>query len=441
MPFRYVSRQAQMIRSFYSGIGKTAVIFPAAFLGSVAWGTLALGLVFYLREIYEATGSQIGAFVGLWYFCYILGCLLVRPLTDRIRPRYLLPAASFAACLLALAVHCGGSFILAFVFCGLLGISTALFWPPLMGWLSSELEGPQLSKVMSRFNLSWSMGAIISPYLAGWLSERNTVLPIYAASGFFLLTSFLVAGAALALPRVRDDRYSAGRSQDTGTGEDKSTLLRYSAWVGLFTAWVVLGVIVSIFPVSAREDLHISKSVIGMLLLSRALFTTVGFGIMGRTTFWHYRPSQMLLGQLCIAGCLVAMTYASHPLTIGPVLALMGLFIALSYSNSLFHGIAGSVNRAARSAVHESLLSAGLISGSLLGGIVYQHYSISVAYLLCAGVVLTGVFVQVGISIRVSFPKTSSSSLMTQSRAVPDSRRPLPRYENHRHASIRSRKP
>ncbi|NQT12759.1 MAG: hypothetical protein HQ582_08420 [Planctomycetes bacterium] len=73
------------------------MIFPAAFLGSVAWGTLALGLVFYLREIYEATGSQIGAFVGLWYFCYILGCLLVRPLTDRIRPRYLLPAASFAA--------------------------------------------------------------------------------------------------------------------------------------------------------------------------------------------------------------------------------------------------------------------------------------------------------------------------------------------------------
>ena len=48
MPFRYVSRQAQLVKSFYSGIGKTAVLFPAAFLAAAAWAMLALGMVFYL---------------------------------------------------------------------------------------------------------------------------------------------------------------------------------------------------------------------------------------------------------------------------------------------------------------------------------------------------------------------------------------------------------
>ena len=401
MPFRYVSRQAQLIKSYYSGIGKTAVIFPAAFLASGAWAMLGFGMVFYLREIHAASAGKIGAFFGLWNLSYVLGCLLVRPLTDSVRPRYLLITGTSCMCLLPLAMHYGGSLPLAYVFFGLLGVSSSLFWPPLAGWLSTGLEGAALGKVMSRFSLSWSTGAIITLPLAGWLSQKAAVLPVYAASALSLLASFLLAGAALALPRVRGDQYSAVVDGESHVDVGRATLLRYAAWVGLFTTYVVMGVIMNIFPVSAKEDLHISKSVIGILMFSRTLFLMVGFGILGHTTFWHYRSSQMLLGQLALAGCLLAMVYARHPLMVALVLAFVGLLEASSNFNGVFHGIAGSANRAARSAVHESLLAAGLISGSLLGGIMYQYSSITKVYLTCAGVVLAGVLVQATIALWV----------------------------------------
>ena len=399
MPLRYLSRRALLIKDFHSGIGKTAVIFPVAFLVCLALVTLQLGMVFYLREVYEATGSQVGAFFGVWSLCFILGCILVIPLADHIRPRYLMIAATFCMCILALGVHYGGSLVLAFVCSGLIGLSNSLFWPPMVGWVSGELEGAELSKIMSRYNLSWSSAAIISPLVAGRLSERGTVLPIYVASGLALLASFLIAGAALALPMVRNDTHSAARAMDAGANAGIGTLLRYSAWVGVFTACAVLGVVAVIFPLSARVDLHISKSVIGTLMLSRMLFMTLGFWIMGRTAFWHCRSSPMLLGQTCIAGCLVAMIYACRPLTLSPVLVFLGLLTALSYSSSQFHGMLGTANRAARNAVHESLLSGGMISGFVLGGIIYDHYSIAAVYTFCATLVLAGVVVQAGIAL------------------------------------------
>ena len=62
MLFRYVTRQAQVIRAYYSALGKAGVLLPLAFLVAAGQGMLALGMVFYLREVYGASGAQIGAF-------------------------------------------------------------------------------------------------------------------------------------------------------------------------------------------------------------------------------------------------------------------------------------------------------------------------------------------------------------------------------------------
>ena len=66
MPFKYISRCAQMIRTFSSSIGKTAVIYPATFLQAVALGCLLLGVVFYMREAYGINKTQLGLFCASW---------------------------------------------------------------------------------------------------------------------------------------------------------------------------------------------------------------------------------------------------------------------------------------------------------------------------------------------------------------------------------------
>ncbi len=401
MKLTYISQRRQLIKSFYAGIGKTAVIFPAAFLAAVGMGLMALGIIFYLVDIFQASASQIGLLAALWSLCYVIGCLLIRPLFDRLRPRHTMIIAMFSMSLFTFLLHYAPSIVWVYVWYGLFGLSTSLFWPPLMAWLSRGVEGRELSRAISKFNFSWSAGVVISPFLTGWLSEKAAELPLYLGSLLFLLIGFMIIGAALALPYIRRDRdaepSAGGEGPDLG---EKDTFLRYPAWIGLYTTYVVMGVILVIFPIFARGDLSLSKSVIGLLLLSRALFMTGGFIILGKVGFWHFRGWPMILVQLGLAIILIFMVYLHSPFWLGLALAFMGLLMALAYANSLFHGVSGSTQRTRRMAIHEVLLSLGIVSGSSLGGILYERYSMSTVYWFCLSLVLVGAVIQVALCLK-----------------------------------------
>ena len=394
MPFRYVSRRSQLIRSYYAGIGKTAVILPAAFLVSIALSMLMLGMVFYLKETYGATGRQVGVCIALWVVAYIAGCMLLRPRTDSVRPRYLIAVSTLCMGLSALGILHASSFGLATVAFCLTGLSTSLFWPSMMSWMSSNLEGAELSRTMSHYNMAWSSGTIIGPTLGGWLSQIHPSFPLYGYLLLALATFLMIVGAMLALPKVRADTYSATGNGKSPAEDHSGTLLRYVAWVGLFSAFFAMGVVNTVFPLSAISDLHISKSLVGVLLTVRTTVTTIGFILMGRFVFWHNRGSQMLLGTIGLAGIMVIMGHVNTPWALSPVFAILGILVAMGYFNSLFHGIERSSNRAARSAIHESLLGVGLASGAFFGGLIYQEYDAGVVYRTCVAVALVGTLAQ-----------------------------------------------
>lgn len=400
MKLRYISQRRQLIKSFYAGIGKTTVIFPSAFLVAVGAGLVSLGIIFYMRDVFNASASKIGLLAALWSLCYISGCMLIRPLFDRILPRYAMIIATFCMFCFTLSIPLVNSIVWVYVLFAFYGFSTSLFWPPLMAWMSRKIEGVELSRTISRFNFFWSAGLIISPFLAGWLSERAVELPLYSGASLFLLTSFMIAGAILVLPGMRRDRETELPAEFQRCGEGKDTPVRYPAWVGLCATWFVAGVVLVVFPVFARDDLCMSRSTIGLLLLLRALFMTAGFAMLGKTTFWHFRSLPILSGQACLAILLILMVYVRAPVLLGFILAVMGLLMALSYSSSLFHGVSGSTNRAGRMALHEILLSAGFIIGSCVGGVLYQRYSMSTVYWVCSALVLAGVIIQAGFFLR-----------------------------------------
>ena len=391
---RYIPRQ---VRLFSAGIGKTSIIYPSAFLIAIGISIVELGIIFYIREIYGATPRQVGYFTALWALWYILGCLLIRPLFGKALPRHLLMAATFFMSLFILLITFTNSFWQAYTGYGIYAVAMSFFWPPIMGWLSRDTEGPQLGKRMSYFNLSWSIGLIIGPLIAGVLSARSPELPLYAGSILFMLTCLLIAAGSAVLPKVRSDRGidTPQRSQRQKT--DESSFFRFPGWVGMFTTFVVIGVVISIFPVFARDELMLRKEIIGVLMQSRTFIATFVFIILGHTVFWHFKITPMVLGQVGLAVVVLAMSFTRSPLILATLIALVGSFRSLSYSNSLFHGVSGSVNRAGRMAIHEALLAAGLIFGSALGGELYQRYSMTAVYGFCAAVVLSGAVVQLAL--------------------------------------------
>jgi len=411
MVYQYIDRQRQIIRSFYTGIGKSAVIFPVAFLVALGHGLVTLGVIFYIKEMFHATPSQVGYFTALWSVCYIVGCIFFRPLSNRVFPRYVLIAAALFKCLFILLILAVRSITFAYFFYGLFGISISFFWPPIMGWLSHGIEGAKLGRLMSNFNFFWSIGSILSPLIAGFLSTKNSSLPLTIGSYSFLTASLLLILASLTLPRIRQDRDVILDKNYRSTERDNSTLLRFPAWVGNFTTYTVIGVIVNIFPLFALDSLHLGKSTIGLLLLGRALFAMFGFLFMGRTTFWHFKSSQMLIAQGLLVVIVFLLIFSTTSLTTGILLGCFGIYQAFSYFNSLFHGVSGSFNRSGRMAVHESIISSGLVLGSTIGGILYQRYSMPFLYSICAAFVLFGLLVQIILCVWIEGKKKPEERL------------------------------
>ena len=393
----YISQRTQLIQSYYSGIGKSGVIFPAAFTVSVALGLVNLGLVFYVTERFEASATQVGWLAATWSLCYVIGCLLVRPRFDQVLPRYLTVGACFFLALFTVAIHtvpAPQGLALVFPLVGAGGLALSFFWPPLMGWLSTNTEGAALGRLFSRYNVFWSTGMIISPFLAGWLSDIHVRLPMLLGSSLYLLTSVFLAGAALTLPRIRSDRQTGTANDENSDSGAQSTPLRFPAWLGLFASFFSMGVLVAVFPVAARSELDFSKSLIGFILLIRSLTNTVAFVGLGKADFWHFRCTPMVVGQLAGAVAMALLGVTQAPGVIMLMAGLFGITMALSYSNSVFHGVSGSMNRAGRMAIHESVLALGLVTGSALGGMIYDMAGMTVLFLTCGMILAAVAFLQ-----------------------------------------------
>jgi predicted MFS family arabinose efflux permease len=136
---------------------------------------------------------------------------------------------------------------------------------------------------------------------------------------------------------------------------------------------------------------------VGHLLFLRMVVRVTSFFLLGTVSFWHYRGRyQLAASVLLIAAMLVISrlrTLAPFAVLI-PVVALGNSFV---YAGSLFHGVAGSSNRAARMAIQEALMSGGYILGASVGGLLYQHASFQAALLFCALCLLAALAAQIAI--------------------------------------------
>jgi MFS family permease len=359
-------------RDLLSRLGKTSIIYPAALLQSVAYGTINLGFVFHLRGARGLEPATIGLFVSFAHVCYLVACLALPAVLGRILPRRAMLTASLACTLLAVAMVASPSLPLVFVLSGLFGASQALFWPPVVGWLSTGTEGPALGRAVARFNISWSIGAVASPWIGGSLSEIAGSVAMLTGGAASAVVAALLAAASRLIPSIRDDRHTESRVEAVEGAEDRSTPVRFPAWVGVAVAWLLMGVLFTAFPIYATEELGFTRTLVGTLLLVRALFAAVVFGAMGRWSFWQFRGTPMVVAQVLLAATAAVLALARSPLAVGATLGVIGALGATAYVESVFHGVAGSLQRARRMAIHEALLTVGTLGGALGGGWVYQ---------------------------------------------------------------------
>jgi DHA1 family multidrug resistance protein-like MFS transporter/DHA1 family quinolone resistance protein-like MFS transporter len=348
------------------------LLFAGAFTMNLNLTMLGLSLVYFLADKFGQGAGMIGLFFALGYGTYFLGCTLYHRWDDKIRPAGSLISAAALIAFLSLGLYFSPRFGLALGALLLLQGSLGFFWPPLMGWVSAGLEGKELGRNLGQFNQSWSTGALLGPFVAGWLYPVNPILPFAVSASSLLLIALLFILGSRILPDMNPaDTLKA--KKEAPAGIDKSTPLRFPSWVGIFSSYAVYGVVVNILPLEIRDSLGYGEQTAGNLLLLRGIVTLAGFTLLARHAGWHFKRSWIMAVQLITTVLVsVVLLLPSRLGFLGGFILLFGLLYAASYNNSIFHGSSGAVNRGRRMAIHEAVLTMGVASGSLGGGVLYQ---------------------------------------------------------------------
>ena len=393
--------------------GDVAGLYASAFFQAFAGAIWLVVMPFIIKRL-GGSDFQVGLCTGLLFAGYVTALILSKHLLDRfdLKKSSLFAAAAIAAvtaaaCLVVFLAekNIGRNSAIPVIIAGAAGtgVMTVLFWPQLVGWLSKGHEGPQLNRRLGIFNISWSLGGIISPYIGGQLVEVGSVLALATATAMMIL-SFLSIFFA------RPPAAAAANVKNNGNNKIQHPLLHrrfmWASRIALLTVFICMGLARTQLAVLFKFNLSFSEADYGIVIVIMNLTSFVVFLAATRSNAWHYlrwlffsQQSLLLLSMLVILNC------TGFP-QLAMATAMVGGSQAFIYSSHLYYAISGASRRSGQMAVHEITLSFGMIIGSLFGGFLSDHFTRYTPYWFGFAIVLVGLLAQSAIFFSPIHPKS-----------------------------------
>ena len=395
---------------------KQYYIFAGAFFFSLGGNILNFSLIYRLADWFSFSPGKIGAFIALGQIFYFLGCNLYHRFGSLINP---VRVFTVSASVIFIASFPLGHFRmqnLAYVSYWTLQLSTGLFWPPVMAWITEGLSEKELTREISLFNRSWMSANMAGPLIAGALYNWNSRVNFLIINlSYFLVillfyrmrrrlpesgmketglphsapASALPAVTSLALPAA-----AAPAGPDEGelpvppesrlhspavkALDRKLDLYRFRGWMGGFSSSLFVGVLVNIVPLHIRDGLGYTAKSAGMLLFIRCTMGFLMFGLLARFTAWHFNRRWFIFLQAGLVLCsFLFMIAGSRLFMYFTVAVVYGFVNAACYNTSLFYSGATGMNPKKNMALHEIFLCMGNAIGTAGGGFFYQHINFS----------------------------------------------------------------
>jgi predicted MFS family arabinose efflux permease len=381
-------------------VSKNKVLFFCSFVYCLATNILSFSLIYLLTDRFAFSSGQVGSSIALGAGCYFAGCFLYQQFWSRRNPRYIIPAAAGVCLMSAVVLNLTKNGTLAVISWGLLQMSNGLYWPPLMAWFTQGLNNEELNKDISWFNRCWMSGALLGPFLGGFLYHYVPSWTFIAAfTGLGVVLAVLVFLSLCAANRESPEPSSPAKTAppDPKAPEVlRKTILSFKirGWVGAFCVNFFYGILANVLPLHLRNNLGFAEETASLLLLFRGAAAIIAFTWFARRTFWHFNRRWFLFLQGIMILCALLFIGAGKYLL--PYLAIAfiyGFFYAGCYNNSIFHAGADKKNTGKNMALHEMFLSLGSASGALGGGFCYQYFGIAGALLFLALVQILGLLV------------------------------------------------
>lgn len=378
-------------------------VLACSFFFGLGGNVLNFSLVYRLTDQFSFSPAQIGSFIALGQVFYFIGCNLYHRFGSAMNPGKVFPVSALVVFLASLPLGHARVQGLVYASYWILQISTGLYWPPVMAWLTGGLNDEELNLEISLFNRSWMGANIVGPLIAGALYHWNS-----EANFFFINVSYLLVLLLLFLEGRRFRRYiwqeddlnaepavlqAAPPAVSAGTektfpenpGRENSPLLRnvdkkldlyrYRGWIVNFCSALFIGVLVNIMPLHLRDGLGYTERTAGMILFIRSVLGFIGFTVLARYKAWHFNHRWFIITQSGLVICAFFFLITGSRLSIFVIVAVLyGFLNSACYNNSIFYSGATGKNPKKNLALHEIVMSVGNAAGTAGGGLIYQNF-------------------------------------------------------------------
>ncbi len=351
----------------------------AAFLMDTGLGTVSLALPLWGLHL-AASSSQLGLLGSAMRLPNMLLALTFGRLSDTLGRK--VPAIT--SCLLLFIIYAitpmASSVMTLALFAALIGASVALFWPSMQAWVGDlRPSSGSLGVSTSSFNAAWSAGSMMGNLLAGALFQVHMGLPFWSSSLLVLLIAvFLFRTPTTAPVRPQEDAAAVNAAHP-----DHDSFLR-AAWIGNFSAYCTFGIIMNLFPELGHAEFNLSPFAIGCLIMLLGLARTITFWYMGRWIAWPYQTRFMFRSLPAAALGLLLIAFAPTPWLLVPGFVILGSVMGFSFNSSLLYSLSSPENVGAKTGRHETMAVGGIMTGSLLGGILAETFGLRTPYLVAA---------------------------------------------------------
>lgn len=352
--------------------------------------------------------QDVGLCGGLEFVAYVIACIFAAGKLDRMNPRTLGASGCGVFVVCHFLMWC--IFMLwqagiwtwrpveSYIVLGMvIGFGTMMLWPPIMGWVSSNCEGVNLNRRLAVYNVSWTSGMTLGPFVAGKICETD---PGYALLVVVVICTLAGIMVLLAQNPGVIVHKEVPEGQPGFVKDPRLLRFRLMSRAALIVMFFCATLARTQMPLLYKIELGFTESQYGITMGLMNLATAVMFFIFMKVHQWHYKYAFHFVVQVFTLAAMTLIAMQSYlPVMYGMVI-ILGIGQSYSYMAHQYYSVSGSKQRSRQMAIHEILLAIGMAMGPIVGGYSAEWFSRRYAPYLCgAGLIALALLFQLIICV------------------------------------------
>lgn len=261
------------------------------------------------------------------------------------------------------------------------GIAYSFLWPVAEPIIAEITLPHERIRVMGRFNFSWALGFLLSPFFGGFIVENLGFYTLFITATILGLGASLIAFYGL-IHKQKDKPKGKSSVLEMFNFKNTGSLNIFSVYLVIVVYSIVVGIIFSIFPVYVNS-FGITSFQVGLLFTVFGVARVIVFLSSENISKNFGEKNSIILALIIQVTSLTLIASIKNLMFFIFSMALLGLTVGIISPITL--SLASKMARKEKIGVTlgfiESLFGLGMTIGPLIGGIVAENISIETPYI------------------------------------------------------------